>query len=60
MILDAGKLTGVRAIFAGAKRDAAYEAGGSTAGALESAGFAAVRPLGDREGYRFIEGIKPR
>jgi len=61
LVLDAGKPTAIRAMFGGApKRDAAYEAGGSTTGALQSAGFTAVRLLGDREGYRFVEGIKPR
>jgi SAM-dependent methyltransferase len=61
LVLDAGTPTGIRAMFGGGpKHDGAYEAGGGTPGALQSAGFTAVRPLGDREGYRFIEGIKPR
>ena len=33
-------------------------AGGGTVGALEAAGFRPVRMLAEREGYRFIEGIK--
>jgi len=59
--LDPGKPTGVRAIFGGGgKHDAQYESAGGTVAVLQTAGFAAVRILGDREGYRFIEGVRPR
>jgi hypothetical protein len=51
-------MTGLRGWFGGAKVDAQYEAAGGTAAALEAAGFRAVRTLGDRQGYRFIEGLK--
>ncbi len=40
--------------------DPAYTAGGGAAGALAAAGFVAVRLLCEREGYRFVEGVKPR
>jgi len=56
--LEAGSPTGLRGLFGGAKLDAQYEAAGGTAAALEAAGFRAVRTLGDRQGYRFIEGLK--
>ena len=60
MVLEPGTPSGMRAIFrSGPKPDAQYEAGGGSIAALELAGFAAVRLLGDREGFRFIEGVKP-
>ena len=36
----------------------ANKASGGTLGALEAAGFAPIRLLAEREGYRFAEGIK--
>jgi SAM-dependent methyltransferase len=56
--LESGSPTGFRGWFGGAKVDAQYESAGGTAAALEAAGFRAVRTLGDRQGYRFIEGLK--
>jgi hypothetical protein len=57
--LDAGSPTGLRGLLGGAaKPNAEYEAAGGTTAALEAAGFRAVRVLGDRQGYRFIEGLK--
>jgi ubiquinone/menaquinone biosynthesis C-methylase UbiE len=56
--LESGSPTGLRGLFGGARPDAPYEAAGGTASALETAGFRAVRTLGDRQGYRFIEGLK--
>jgi ubiquinone/menaquinone biosynthesis C-methylase UbiE len=35
-----------------------YDSAGGTAAVLTAAGFKAVRVLADREGYRFVEGIK--
>jgi ubiquinone/menaquinone biosynthesis C-methylase UbiE len=58
LALDGGSATGLRSLFAGAKPDAKYEAVGGTAAALERAGFRPVRTLGDRQGYRFVEGLK--
>jgi SAM-dependent methyltransferase len=55
---ESGSPTGLRGWLGGARLDAHYEAVGGTAAALESAGFRAVRTLGDRQGYRFIEGLK--
>jgi SAM-dependent methyltransferase len=57
--LEAGSPTGLRGLLGrGPKHDASYEASGGTAAALGTAGFRAVRTLGDRQGYRFIEGLK--
>ena len=56
--LEAGSPAGLRGLFSGARPDVKYEASGGTRAALEAAGFRAVRTLGDREGYRFIEGLK--
>jgi len=56
--LDVGSPEGLRGLFGGARPDSAYESAGGTAAALESAGFRPVRTLGDRQGYRFIEGLK--
>ena len=60
IVLEAGKPTGMRALLGGPKHGARSEAAGGTVAALEAVGFVAVRVLGDREGYRFIEGLKPR
>jgi SAM-dependent methyltransferase len=53
IVLDPGAPTGLRALF-GAKSASAVD----TVAALQAAGFSAVRVLGDRQGYRFIEGLK--
>ena len=60
VVLDAGKLSGMRALFGGGpKLDTAYEAAGGTVAVLQGAGFTAVRVLSEREGYRFVEGLRP-
>ena len=57
--LETGSPTGLRGLLGGAsKHDAQYEASGGTTAALQAAGFRAVRTLGDRQGYRLIEGLK--
>jgi SAM-dependent methyltransferase len=57
--LETGSPTGLRGLLRGAsKHDAQHEASGGTTAALQAAGFRAVRALGDRQGYRFIEGLK--
>ena len=57
--IEPGTATGLRSVLrsAPAAREA-YDAGGGTGEALRSAGFAAVRDLGDREGLKFVEGLK--
>jgi ubiquinone/menaquinone biosynthesis C-methylase UbiE len=58
LALEAGTQTGIRALFSGSKPDGGYEGSGGTTAALEVAGFRPVRALGDRQGYRFLEGLK--
>jgi SAM-dependent methyltransferase len=54
-----GERSGVRAMLAPApKKDDRYEQAGGTAAAMEAAGFRPVRLLAERDGYRFIEGLK--
>lgn len=57
--LEAGTRTGLAALLSRAPAaDPAYEAAGGTSAALQAAGFNPVRLLADREGYRFVEGLK--
>ena len=56
IVLDAGRPTGMRGLLAGGRRESAD----ATTSALQMAGFTSVRVLGDREGYRFLEGVRPR
>jgi len=58
--LEPGAPTGLSAILRSAPAvDPDYEASGGTIAALEAARFKPVRLLADREGVRFIEGIRP-
>jgi ubiquinone/menaquinone biosynthesis C-methylase UbiE len=56
--LESGSATGLRGLLGGTTINGQYESGGGTAAALGAVGFRAVRTLGDRQGYRFIEGLK--
>lgn len=56
--LEAGSPTGLRGLFGGARPEVTGEGARSPMAALEAAGFRAVRNLGDRQGYLFIEGLK--
>ena len=59
LTIEPGTTTGLRSILRAAPAaQAAYDAGGGTQAALQSAGFAAVRDLGDREGLKFAEGLR--
>ena len=60
IVFDPGKPTGMRGLLSGGSRRQAGGAGGETPSTLQSAGLGSVRVLGDREGYRFIEGVRPR
>jgi ubiquinone/menaquinone biosynthesis C-methylase UbiE len=55
VVLEKGAPSGLTAIFRGRREQSHSE---NTIRALEAAGFRAVRTLSDREGYRFIEGLK--
>jgi SAM-dependent methyltransferase len=60
VLTEPGERSGLKAMLApSAKRDERYEQGGGTIVALQDAGFRPVRLLADREGIRFIEGLKP-
>ena len=54
-MLDRGAPSGLAAIFHSRKEQGQPDAASR---ALEAAGFRAVRTLGDRDGYRFVEGLK--
>ncbi len=55
VVVQRGAPTGLSALFQ--SRSEAAESEG-TIRALEGVGFRAARMLGDREGYRFVEGLK--
>lgn len=57
--IDPGERTGLKAMFAPApKVDERYAQSGGTTAAMEAAGFRPVRLLADRDGCRFIEGLR--
>jgi SAM-dependent methyltransferase len=56
VVIEAGPATGLGARFSAP--DPYVEAGGAVP-ALETAGFRPVRVLGERDGFRFIEGLRP-
>ena len=58
VVIEAGPATGGLGALLGRTPDPYVEAGGA-APDLESAGFRPVRMLGERDGYRFIEGLRP-
>jgi len=59
MTIEAGTGTGLRAMLRPTPAaQAAYDAGGGSSAALRQAGFNAVRDLGDREGMKFVEGLR--
>jgi SAM-dependent methyltransferase len=58
IVLDPGAPTGLRALLGGGAKRASQTSGSGTVEALQLAGFIAVRVLGDRQGYRFVEGLK--
>jgi ubiquinone/menaquinone biosynthesis C-methylase UbiE len=55
VVLEKGSPSGLSAFLHSRKDRTQEEAAVRT---LESAGFRAVRTLGDRDGYRFVEGLK--
>ena len=57
VVLETGTRTGLGGMFR-PRALVRAETGEATIGRLEAAGFKAVRILGDRDGYRFIEGLK--
>jgi SAM-dependent methyltransferase len=57
MTIEAGPAAGIASFFKPHRPNESYQASGGIVGALEIAGFKPVRLLGEREGYRFAEGI---
>jgi ubiquinone/menaquinone biosynthesis C-methylase UbiE len=58
IVIEPGPKSGLAAVFRPYRPDVAHEAAGGTTAVLESAGFRPVRVLLERDGYRFIEGLK--
>ncbi len=57
--IEPGTPSGLSSVFRGAPAaQGAYEGAGGTLAALRQAGFGAVRELGDREGLKFVEGLR--
>jgi len=57
--IEPGTPSGLSSVFRGAPAaQGAYEGAGGTLSALRQAGFGAVRELGDREGLKFVEGLR--
>jgi ubiquinone/menaquinone biosynthesis C-methylase UbiE len=57
--IEPGTPVGLRALFGGGQKTPdAGSPSDTTASALGAGGFKAVRPLGDREGLQFFEGVK--
>jgi SAM-dependent methyltransferase len=57
VVIEAGTPTGLSALLGGSRRDDTGSGAASVA-ALEAAGFRPVRLLADRDGLRFVEGLK--
>jgi len=58
IVIEAGPKSGVGAMLKPYKPDEEYEGAGGAVRALETAGFRPVRLLSERDGYRFVEGLK--
>ena len=57
--IESGTRAGLSSVFRSAPAaQTAYEGAGGTQSALRQAGFGAVRDLGDREGLKFVEGLR--
>jgi SAM-dependent methyltransferase len=58
VVIEVGKAGGLRALLSGGKGSRGTGESEGTAAALRAGGFMTVRVLGDREGLRFVEGLK--
>ena len=58
MTIEAGAVSALKNLMRKPHTNESYEAGGGVVSALEAAGFRPVRILGEREGYKFAEGVK--
>ena len=60
IIIESGTRTGLTSLLHGAPAtQAAFDQAGGATSALTDAGFFPVRPLGDSEGLKFSEGLRP-
>ena len=60
IVIEAGAQTGLASILRGAPAaQASFDQAGGAPAALKDAGFFPVRPLGDSEGLKFSEGLRP-
>jgi ubiquinone/menaquinone biosynthesis C-methylase UbiE len=60
IIVETAERGGLGALFSRAPMNAHYRTGGGATAALEAEGFRSVRVLAERQGRRFIEGLKAR
>jgi ubiquinone/menaquinone biosynthesis C-methylase UbiE len=60
IVIESGTQTGLSSLLRGASAaQAAFDQAGGATSALRDAGFFPVRPLGDSEGLKFSEGLRP-
>lgn len=59
IVMDAAPRGGLARLFRRHPVNEHYQAGGGAEGALRAERFAPVRVLGEREGYKFTEGLRP-
>jgi ubiquinone/menaquinone biosynthesis C-methylase UbiE len=60
MIVGTGAGGGLSKIFSGARNVSSFATSGEATMALERQGFKLVRTLAERDGFVFVEGVKPR
>ncbi len=58
MVIEAEPRGGLGGLIRPYPVDSHYSSTGESVGALKAEGFKPVRIIGDREGYRFVEGLK--
>ncbi len=58
LVIEGGGRGGLGALFQGRTGNAEYASSGGASRALTAAGFRAVRPLAERGGLTFVEGVK--
>ena len=60
IVIEAGAQTGLASLLRGTSAaQASFDRAGGATAALADAGFYPVRPLGDSEGLKFSEGLRP-
>jgi ubiquinone/menaquinone biosynthesis C-methylase UbiE len=59
VVVESAGRGGLGALFSRGRQNAQYAEVGGAAGALQAEGFVGVRTLTEREGSKFVEGVKP-